>query len=145
MSSRGPERLLARRVLVAAPASGRVLRLEEPLSLWGGLDPRTGEIIDRRHPQSGEVGSGRVWCMVHGRGSSSASSILLEAVRLRTAPAAILLLEEDGILSLGATVAQELYGHSPAILLLAPRHHRQLEDGELVEIAENGAMRRTTT
>ena len=27
------------------------LRLDEPLSFWGGLDPATGRIIDRWHPQ----------------------------------------------------------------------------------------------
>ncbi len=43
------------RILVPARAEGPVLALEGPLSLWGGLDPQSGEIIDRRHPQSGEI------------------------------------------------------------------------------------------
>ena len=33
--------------------SGQILRLDEPLSFWGGLDPSTGEIIDQAHPQAG--------------------------------------------------------------------------------------------
>ena len=41
------------RTLVAGTAEGPALVLDEPLSLWGGLDPVTGEIVDVRHPQRG--------------------------------------------------------------------------------------------
>ena len=99
-------------------ASGEVLELSKPLSLWGGLDPKTGEVIDRRHPQSGQVVTDKMLFLPIGRGSSSASSILLEAVKRSTSPAAFVLREVDGILALGAAVAQQLYGASPAIVLL---------------------------
>lgn len=100
--------------------TGTVLRLDEPLSLWGGLDPKTGEIIDRRHPQSGTIVTGRILVMPSGRGSSSASSILLESVRRGTMPAAIVLAEVDGILALGATVAREIYDRTPPIFIAPP-------------------------
>ena len=48
------------RTLFAGSARGRVVRLDEPLSLWGGMDPATGTVIDRRHPQSGQDLAGRV-------------------------------------------------------------------------------------
>ena len=32
--------------LVAGEARGEVLKLDEPLSFWGGVDPETGEITD---------------------------------------------------------------------------------------------------
>ncbi len=86
------------------------LVLDEPLSLWGGIDPATGEIIDVHHPQHGASVSGRVLIMPAGRGSSSSASVLAEAVRAATAPAAILLGEPDLILSIGSAVAEELYG-----------------------------------
>jgi predicted aconitase with swiveling domain len=99
-------------------ARGRVLHCALPLSLWGGLDPTTGEVIDRRHPQSGQILTGRVVFLPIGRGSSSASSILLEAAKRGTAPAAFVLREVDGILALGAAVAQQLYGEAPAVVVL---------------------------
>ena len=68
-------------VLVAGEAQGPPLVLSEPLSLWGGLEPQSGEIIDQRHPQVGQVVTGRILVMPFGKGSSSASSILLEAVK----------------------------------------------------------------
>ena len=91
-------------------ASGPPLRLDEPLSFWGGLDPTTGRIIDRRHPQLGETIADRVLMMPAGRGSSGGSAILAEALRLGKGPAGILMLERDAIVVVGAMVAAELYG-----------------------------------
>lgn len=126
--------------LVAGSGQGELLRLDEPLSLWGGLDPITGQIIDQRHPQWGERVTGKVLLLPCGRGSSSASSILLEAVRLGTAPAAILILEPDGILALGAVVARELYGHAPPVLVLPPTLYHRLKNGDWVAVAESGMI-----
>lgn len=132
----------ASRVLVAAHAAGRLLKLDEPLSLWGGVDPETGTIVDRRHPQHGAKLAGRVLVLPSGRGSSSASSILLEAVRLGTAPVAIVTREVDGILALGAAVAREIYRRHPAVLVVDDSVYSDLEDGEEVEITLQGSIRR---
>jgi hypothetical protein len=101
---------------VAGHASGRILRLAGPLSLWGGLDPETGLIVDGSHPQHGESMKGRIVVMPHGRGSSSSSSVLAEAMRLGTAPAGFVLDEPDGILVIGSLVAARLYGASCPIV-----------------------------
>jgi len=115
-------------VLVEGKATGYTLILEEPLSFWGGLDHATGEIIDRRHPQSGENVRGRMLCMPAGRGSSSSSSVLAEAIRAGTAPAGIVLREPDGIVALGAIVAQELYGTIMPVVVVGPDVWGGLED-----------------
>ena len=96
--------------LVPGAASGPILRLDEPLSFWGGLDSATGTIIDRLHPQRGACVAGRILMMPTGRGSSSGSATLAEALRLGNGPAAILMLERDAIVVVGAMVAGELYG-----------------------------------
>jgi predicted aconitase with swiveling domain len=54
--------------------------------------------------------AGRVLMMPGGRGSSSGSATLAEALRLGKGPAAILMLERDAIVVVGAMVAAELYG-----------------------------------
>jgi predicted aconitase with swiveling domain len=96
--------------LVPGAASGPILRLDEPLSFWGGLDSATGTIIDRLHPQRGACVAGRILMMPTGRGSSSGSATLAEALRLGNGPAAILMQERDAIVVVGAMVAAELYG-----------------------------------
>lgn len=97
-------------MLVSGVAEGEVIRLDEGLSFWGGYDPDTGTIIDRSHPQRGASLAGRIVVMPQGRGSSSASSVLAEALRLGTGPAAIVLGEPDQILVIGSLVAKLLYG-----------------------------------
>jgi uncharacterized protein len=109
--------------------------LSEPLSFWGGLDSATGKIIDRQHPQVGEVVSGKVLVMPRGRGSSSSSSTLAEALFLGTGPAAILLAEADPIVALGSMVVQELYGNSAPVVVLTPEAYDHLATGAGVSVS----------
>ena len=122
------------RTLFAGSASGPVVRLDEPLSLWGGMDPATGTVIDRRHPQSGEDLAGRVVLMPSGRGSSSSSSVLAEAVRSGSAPAAFVMLEPDPIVALGAMVAAELYGRRVPVIVVDESVYDGLRSGDEVHL-----------
>jgi hypothetical protein len=127
--------------LVAGAASGPTLRLDEPLSFWGGLEPATGTIIDRLHPQRGASVAGRVLMMPGGRGSSSGSATLAEALRLAHGPAAILMLERDAIVVVGAMVAAELYGLACPVALADGRDWEALAAAArlAVEAGPNGA------
>jgi predicted aconitase with swiveling domain len=122
------------RALLGGEAAGTALVLEEPLSLWGGLDPRSGQLCDHHHPQLGATVTGRVLVMPSGRGSSSSSSVLAEAVRLGTAPAAILLAAPDEILLLGALVAEYLYGRACPIVVLPESAHAIIATGDQVMV-----------
>lgn len=128
------------RVLADGAADGVALVLDEPLSLWGGVDPGSGAIIDVRHPQLGTTVTGRVLVMRSVRGSSSSSSVLAETVRAGCAPAAILLGEPDLILAVGATVAEELYGIRVPVLHLGPGELDAIPDGALVSVREGGEV-----
>jgi len=119
----------------------RALVLAEGLSLWGGMDPSSGEIIDVHHPQLGASLTGRIVVMPSGRGSSSSASVLAETVRAKTAPAAMLLAEPDLILAIGAAVAEELYGVQVPILVLPPDELAAIPDGVMLRIGE-GTVRR---
>jgi predicted aconitase with swiveling domain len=118
----------------AEAGTARALVLDEPLSLWGGMDPATGELIDAHHPQRGANLAGRVVVMRSGRGSSSSASVLAEAVRAGVAPAAFLLAEPDLILSIGAAVAEELYGVRVPVLVLPPARLGAIGDGDPVDL-----------
>lgn len=112
-----PTRLISVETLAPGRAEGASFVLQEPLSFWGGLDVTSGRIIDRWHPQAGEVLSKRILVMDAGRGSSSGSSVLAEAIRLGTGPSGIVLLTRDAIVTMGAIVASELYAvHCPVVL-----------------------------
>jgi predicted aconitase with swiveling domain len=114
--------------------SGPALVLGEPLSLWGGMDPATGRLIDAHHPQRGAELSGRVVVMPAGRGSSSSASVLAEAVRAGTAPLAILLGEPDLILAIGSVVAEELYGRTVPVIVDDWSALATVRDGDIITI-----------
>lgn len=122
-------------VLVGGTVSGPVLRLDEPISFWGGVDGRTGRIVDPAHPQRGVSISGSILVMPHGRGSSSSSSVLAELVRTGAGPAGIVLDEPDAILVGGAVVAASLYNIDCPIVVAetnaATGENWALEDGGL--------------
>ncbi|RWE02696.1 DUF126 domain-containing protein [Mesorhizobium sp.] len=97
---------------------GEALVLTAPISFWGGVDPKTGRIADVRHPQHGEVISGRVLFLPGTIGSSSASAVLMELVHNGRAPAALVLHEPDAILLLGLIVAREMGWETPMAVRL---------------------------
>ncbi|MBV8474705.1 MAG: DUF126 domain-containing protein [Hyphomicrobiales bacterium] len=105
------------RAYVGGEAAGVALALDAPLSFWGGVEAETGHIIDAHHPQRGASVAGRILVMPGARGSSSASSVLAEAIRLGTAPRAIVLASPDPILVVGALVARSLYGLTCPIIV----------------------------
>ncbi|MET3593352.1 putative aconitase with swiveling domain [Mesorhizobium shonense] len=109
----------AAEILVPGKAGeGEALVLTAPISFWGGVDPKTGRIADVRHPQHGEVISGRVLFLPGTIGSSSASAVLMELVHNGRAPAALVLHEPDAILLLGLIVAREMGWETPMAVRL---------------------------
>jgi uncharacterized protein len=134
MTRSGRRRELQGRALVAGDAAGPALVLEAPLSLWGGMDPRSGRLTDHHHPQHGASLTGQVLVMPSGRGSSSSSSVLAESIRLGTAPLAIVLSQPDEILVLGALVADYLYGRTCPILVLSDGPADVIATGDQVEL-----------
>ena len=127
-------------MLAPGSVTARAIVLREPLSLWGGMDPASGQVIDARHPQHGESLAGRVVVMPVARGSSSSSSVLAEAVRAGYAPAGILLAEVDLILAVGAAVAEELYGVRVPIVVVAPEELALVRDGQALTINREGEI-----
>ncbi|WP_339491963.1 cis-3-hydroxy-L-proline dehydratase [Pseudomonas sp. EA_15y_Pfl2_R67] len=100
------------RSLVEGAAQGALLFAEVGLSFWGGVDPASGEVIDRHHPLSGQRLAGRVLAIPSGRGSCTGSSVLMELISNGHAPAALVLAEADEILTLGVLVAQVIFQRS---------------------------------
>ncbi|RWB29182.1 MAG: DUF126 domain-containing protein [Mesorhizobium sp.] len=105
------------RFQLAGEAQGPALVLSQALSFWGGLDIETGDIIDRSHPGLGQNVAAKILVMASGRGSSSSSSVLAEAIRRGTAPAGIILQRPDPILAVGAIVAEFLYDVSMPLVV----------------------------
>jgi predicted aconitase/predicted aconitase with swiveling domain len=128
------------RPVVAGSAEGVALVAEGPLSFWGGLDAATGEVIDRRHHLSGQIVTGRVLVMPYSRGSSTTSTVLLEAIRAGTAPAAIVASCADPVLALGSIVGGELYHRRVPVVALEESDYRSLRTGHRVAVRSDGMV-----
>lgn len=130
-------------VLLTGSAEGPVLRLDADISFWGGVDPNSGHIIDRRHPQFGESLGGKILVMHRSIGSSSGSSILLELFRGKRAPSGIILAEADLVITLGVVVAKEMgFGEIP-VVRVAPGSFPALP--EVLTISRSGEIRAAAT
>jgi predicted aconitase with swiveling domain len=126
--------------VIPGDIAGTSLVSGEPLSFWGGYDAQTGEIIDRRHPLSGQCAAGKVLAVPLTRGSSTTTAVLLEALRIGTAPSAILTIGVDTFLALACIVADELYARSVPVVSLEPEDFTTLTNDVTVEIAANGTV-----
>ena len=133
-------RVIKGRALVGGEVEAEALVADEPLSFWGGYDQRTGEIIDRRHPLSGQVAAARVLALPASRGSSTTTAVLLEAAKTGMAPAAIVTVAVDYFFSLASIVAGEMYGKPIPIVAVAPEDFATLRTGQRIRILRDGAL-----
>ncbi len=138
------ERSLSGKPIVAGSAAGKALVSKEPLSFWGGISPRTGEIIDRRHGRSGANVAGRIFVFPQGKGSSTSSATLMESIKTGVAPAAIINLKVDPILALGSIVSDELYHKAVPIVVLAEKEFYSIKEDDDLIIEPNGTVKVNT-
>ena len=122
------------RSLVDGHASAPLLYADVGLSFWGGVDPFSGEVIDRHHPLSGECLAGRVLAIPSGRGSCTGSSVLMELISNGHAPAALVLAEADEILNLGVLVARTLFQRSLPVLCIGREAFGQLRGNAFARV-----------
>jgi predicted aconitase with swiveling domain len=126
-------KVLSGKVSHPGVAQGEVLLLTEPVSFWGGVDHH-GEIIDVHHAQHKAKMTNKILVMPSGRGSSSATAVLAELIRTGDGPLAIIMLQCDTILVIGALVSAEIYGISMPIVELEQTEYDQLSDGMMVNV-----------
>ena len=128
--------------ILPGSARGPVIRLDGPLSFWGGVDPFTGALTDPRSSHHGIRIGGAVLMVPETRGSSSSSAVMLELLAAGLAPAAIVMGRLDAILGLGILVAREMGWDTIPLLVLPAADQAGFSDGERVAIAEDGTIER---
>lgn len=117
-------------------AEGPVLRLDNPLSFWGGVDPAAGRLL--APPQASLAGT--VLMLPETIGSSSSSAVLLELLRNGRAPVALVLGRPDAILGLGILVAAEMGWPTIPLLLMPAAEQRRFATGDRVRIEADGTI-----
>ena len=114
-----------------------MLRLDAPISFWGGIDPVSSKVTLASHPQCGEPVAGRILVVPQLIGSSSSSAILLELIHAEMAPVAMVLGGRDAILPVGALVAQQMgWDAIPIVVMPDP----PFQTGDQVRVLDGGQI-----
>jgi predicted aconitase with swiveling domain len=98
-------RVLAR-IVKAGCAEGEALVSSDPIGFLGGVDPDTGLVIEQGHPLEGECVAGRVLVFPTGKGSTVGSYTIYRLARNGLAPAAMINVEADPVVAVGAIIAE---------------------------------------
>ncbi len=126
-------------VLFEGAATGKVLRLDAPISFWGGVDPRSACITLAGHPQRGQSIAGQVLVIPQLIGSSSSSAVMLELFYCGMAPAALILGGRDAILPVGVVVARQMGRPTiPVVVMQSP----PFETGDRLSVSPEGRIER---
>ncbi len=120
------------RVIKEGTAVGRALVSPAPIGFLGGVDPDTGEVVEKGHPLRGERVAGRVLVFPTGKGSTVGSYTLYRLARNGLAPAAIINAEADPVVAVGAIIA--------AIPMVDQVDITRIHTGDLVEV-QDGTVR----
>ncbi|WP_199434605.1 aconitase X swivel domain-containing protein [Qaidamihabitans albus] len=94
------------RGIVPGRAEGEALVSHETISGWGGIDPATGTVIERRHELHGVCFTGKVLVFPGAKGSSGWAGFFQSTRLLGTAPLAMVFTTLSTKSALGAVVTR---------------------------------------
>jgi hypothetical protein len=94
------------RVISKGFAKGRAIVSGEHISFYGGVDPETGIVIEKRHCLEGKSIAGKILVFPTGKGSTIGSYILYRLKKNSKAPLAIINSEAEPIVAVGAIISE---------------------------------------
>ena len=94
------------RIIRAGQAEGAALVSPEPVGFLGGVDPESGRVVEPGHVLEGQCVTGRVLVFPTGKGSTVGSYTLYRMAKEGTAPAAIINVESEAIVAVGAIISE---------------------------------------
>ena len=94
------------RMIWSGWAKGEPLVSNQPISFYGGIDPMTGEIVERGHELEGKSIAGKILVFPYGKGSTVGSYIILRLKKRGMAPKAMVNIRCEPIIAVGAIIAE---------------------------------------
>lgn len=122
------------KTLVKGSGRGEILATYQSISFWGGVDPKTGIIVDPRHELFEQSITAKVLAFPYGKGSAAAPLVVLELIRQGTAPAAIVNVETDPLLVAGPIIGRHFYDQAIPVVCLDHDGFESLNTGRQAEI-----------
>jgi predicted aconitase with swiveling domain len=123
------------RKIFKGKVEGEVLKSNEPMSFYGGVDPETGVVAEKDHPLEGKSIKGKILVFPTGKGSTVGSYTMYWLKKSGAAPKAIINKECETIVAVGAIISE--------IPCVDQIDIDQLKDGDTIEVdADNGMVRK---
>jgi len=117
------------RAIAKGAAESEALVSKDAISFFGGVDPKTGIVIDKGHALEGKCIKGKVLVFPRGKGSTVGSYVLLQLAKNGCAPAAIINEEAEPIIAVGAIIAR-----IPMVDKLENGAYAKIKDGMRVKV-----------
>jgi len=76
------------------------------MSFYGGVNPDTGEVVERGHELRGQSVKGKVLVFPHGKGSTVGSYVMYRLAKNGAAPSAIVNAKCETIVAVGAIISE---------------------------------------
>jgi len=125
------------RIISGGYAKGPALVTMQPISFLGSVDPKTGIVVEKGHELEGKSVAGRILVFPRGKGSTVGSYIMLQLKKNGVAPLAIINLEAETIIAVGAIISK-----IPMLDMLEKDIYSFIKNGMVVEVdAERGEIR----
>ncbi len=119
-------------------ATGAALVSDKPFGFFGGVDPRTGKVIDKWHELYEQNIKDKVFVYPEGRGSTVGAAIILELARTGCAPAAIINMKTETITAAGGLLAEEFYGRQiPMVDSISEEDFQKIKTGQMITVNGN--------
>ena len=94
------------RIIFEGKAEGAALVSSTPLSFYGGVNPDTGEVVERGHELEGQSLKGKILVFPHGKGSTVGSYVMYRLAKNGVAPRAIVNVRCETIVAVGAIISE---------------------------------------
>ncbi|MEA4956468.1 hypothetical protein SDC9_17813 [bioreactor metagenome] len=122
------------RTISKGKAKGELIVSNELLSFLGGVNPKTGEVIDPNHELKGKFINDKILFIPGGKGSTVGSYVIFQMKKNNVAPLAIICLNAEPIIATGAII-------SDIPMVDSPDSTDKLLDGIEVEVdSDNGEI-----
>jgi len=93
------------RMISPGKARGEAIVSKEPIGFYGGIDPKTGLVIEKGHELEGKSVKDKILVFPQGKGSTVGSYIIYGLKKNGVAPAAIVNKETETIVATGVILA----------------------------------------
>jgi hypothetical protein len=93
------------RTIYPGKAEGEALVSKEPIGFYGGIDMKTGIVIEKGHELEGKCVKDKILVFPYGKGSTVGSYVIYGLKKNGVAPKAIINKETETIVATGAILA----------------------------------------